>query len=159
MHLGIADSFKNKGLALTATNQEESECDEEDAAMLVRKSKEFFRNNIFANQRNKERRSANSKPDYECHKRGSADHFINDCPTWKNEKGKGKARETGRLPMKQNLNKIDFRKAMTAAWGESESEAETEIPEEDETTNLCLMASQDSKNEKSKRKRYTRQQE
>ena len=30
--------------------------------------------------------------------------------------------------MKENINKTDFRKAMIAAWGESESEAETEIP-------------------------------
>ena len=29
---------------------------------------------------------------------------------------------------------------MIAAWGESESDAETENPEEEETTNLCLMA-------------------
>ena len=59
---------------------------------------------------------------------------------WKNEKGKGKARDTGTLPSKGNLNKTNFRKAMIAAWGESESDAETENPEEEETTNLCLMA-------------------
>ena len=49
---------------------------------------------------------------------------------WKNKKGKGKARKTERLPTKGNLNKIDFRKAMIAAWGESESDTETENPEE-----------------------------
>ena len=54
--------------------------------------------------------------------------------------------------MKASLNKTHFRKAMIAAWGESESETETEIPKEEETTNLCLMASHDSKNEKSKGK-------
>ena len=54
--------------------------------------------------------------------------------------------------MKGNLNKTNFRKAMIAAWGEFESEAETEIPKEEETTNLCLMASLDSKNKKSKGK-------
>ena len=68
---------------------------------------------------------------------------------WKNEKGKGKARETERLPSKGNLNQTDFRKAMIAAWGESESD---ENPEEEETTNLCLMASHESKNKKSKGK-------
>ena len=62
------------------------------------------------------------------------------------------ARETGRLPIKGNLNKTDFRKAMIAAWGEFESEAKIEILEEEEIANLCLMASHDSKNEKSKGK-------
>ena len=42
---------------------------------------------------------------------------------------------------------------MIAIWGESEIEAETKIPEEEETTNLCLMASHDSKYEKSKGKK------
>ena len=41
---------------------------------------------------------------------------------------------------------------MIVVWGESESEAETEIPEEEETANLCLMASHDNKYEKSKGK-------
>ena len=54
--------------------------------------------------------------------------------------------------MKGNLNQTDFRKAMIAAWGESESEAEREIPVEEETTNLCLIALHDSKNEESKGK-------
>ena len=63
-----------------------------------------------------------------------------------------KARETGRLPMKGNLSKTDFRKAMIAAWGEFESEAKIEKPVEEDTTNLCLMASHDSKTVKSKGK-------
>ena len=41
---------------------------------------------------------------------------------------------------------------MIAAWGESESDAETKNPKEEETTNLCLMASHESKDEKSKGK-------
>ena len=41
---------------------------------------------------------------------------------------------------------------MIAAWGESESEAETENPEEEETTNLCFMATHESKEVKSKGK-------
>ena len=61
-----------------------------------------------------------------------------------------KAGKIGRLPMKGNLSKIDFRKAMIAAWGESESVVESENPVEEETTNLCLMASHDRKTVKSK---------
>ncbi|CAO2837831.1 unnamed protein product, partial [Amaranthus hypochondriacus] len=49
LHLGTADSSRNKGLALAAKEQEESETDEEEAAMLVRKFKKFFRNNRYNN--------------------------------------------------------------------------------------------------------------
>ena len=63
-----------------------------------------------------------------------------------------RTRERQRLPMKGNLNKTDFCKAMIVAWGESESEAETECPIEEETTNLYLMTSHDSKTVKSKGK-------
>ena len=110
LHLGTTDSSRKKGLALTAANQEESECDEEEATMLVRKFKKFFRNSKYTYQRNnKERRTANTKSNLECHKCGNTDHFIKDCPMWKNEKGKGKARDIIRLPSKGNLNKTDFR--------------------------------------------------
>ena len=80
LHLGTADSSRNKGMALTAADQEESECNEEEVAMLVRKFKKFFRNSRYTNQRNnKERRSANTKSNLECHKCGSTDHFIKEC--------------------------------------------------------------------------------
>ena len=95
LHLGTVDSSRNKGLALTAAEHEELECKEEEAAMLVRKLKKFFINSRYSNQRNnKERRT---KSNLECHKCGSTEHFIKDCPMWKNEKGKGKARDSGRL--------------------------------------------------------------
>ena len=150
--MGTADSSRNKGLALAANESDGSETDEEEAAMLVRKFRKFFRNSRYANQRNnKEKGTANMKTKYECHKCGSVDHFIKDCPQWKNEKGKGKAREAGRQPMKGNF-KTDFRKAMIAAWGNTESEAETEVLMVEETANLCLMASHQSTIEKSKEK-------
>ena len=69
---------------------------------------------------------------------------------WKNEKGKGKARDSRRPLNKENFNKTDFRKAMIVAQEETESDDETIVPEEDETTNLCLMATHESKEEKSK---------
>ena len=47
---------------------------------------------------------------------------------WKNEKGKRKAGDSGKSQCKGNFNKTDFRKAMISAWGESESDAETETP-------------------------------
>ena len=66
LHLGTTDSSRNKGLALAVNEQEESKCDEEQAAMLVRRFKKFFRNNRYANQRNnKDKRYVKSKSDYE----------------------------------------------------------------------------------------------
>ena len=89
LHLGIADSSRNKGFALAVADQDESECDEKEAAMLVRKFKKFFSNSRYTNQRNnKERRTINTKSNLECHKCGSTEHFIKDCPLWKNEKGR-----------------------------------------------------------------------
>ena len=78
LYLGTTDSSRNKGLALAAAEQEESECDEEKAAMLVRKFKKFFRSSRYSNQRNnKERRT---KSNLECHKCGCTEHFIKDGP-------------------------------------------------------------------------------
>ena len=78
LHLGTTDSSRNKGLALAENDHEESETHEEEAALLVRKFKKLFRNSRFANQKNnKERGSANSMTNYECHKCGSDNHFIN----------------------------------------------------------------------------------
>ena len=150
LHLGTADSSRNKGLALAAAEQDESECDEEEAALLVRKFKNLFRNNRYSNQRNnKERRT---KSNLQCHKCGSTEHFIKDCQMWKTEKGKWKARDSRRSLNKENFNKTDFRKAIITAWEETESDDETIVPEEEETANLYLMATHESKEEKSKGK-------
>ncbi|XP_057526353.1 uncharacterized protein LOC130805588 [Amaranthus tricolor] len=97
---------RNKGLALAENDHEESETHEEEAALLVRKFKKLFRNSRFANQKNnKERGSANSMTNYECHK---------------------------------------------CAWGDTKSEAETEVTVEEETENLCLMATHHNKVKESK---------
>jgi hypothetical protein len=78
-------------LALAVNDQEESECDEEEADMLVRKFKKFCRNSRYANQRNNiERGSANTKTNYECHKCGSMITLSRIALNGKNEKGKRK---------------------------------------------------------------------
>ncbi|XP_021757935.1 uncharacterized protein LOC110722970 [Chenopodium quinoa] len=107
LHLGTSNNEgnKGKGLALKASNPEDFEVDEEEAAMLV------IRFKIMFNRNNKTR--------------------------------KGKAKEQNKSN-KTPFNKTDIRKAMIAAWGDSESEDEEEQPEE-ETSNLCLMAKRDEK--------------
>ena len=94
-------------MALAANDHEELETAEEETAMLARKFKKLFRNSRYENQRhNKERGTANMKTNFECHKCGNTDHFIKDCPQWKNDKGKGKAREAGRQPRKENFKTL-----------------------------------------------------
>lgn len=95
LHLGTTESSRNNGLALAAYEQKETECDEEEASMLVRRFDKFFRNNRYANQRNnREKKPSNTKFDYGCHWCGSTNHFIKGCPTWKIEKGKENRKTT-----------------------------------------------------------------
>ncbi|XP_021754301.1 uncharacterized protein LOC110719605 [Chenopodium quinoa] len=145
LHLGTSNSEGNrgKGLALKAGDQEDSEVDEEEAAMLVRRFKRMFNRNNKS--RNFTKKPSTSKTDSGCHKYGSLEHFIRECPLLDTEKGKGKVKEQ----VKSNYNKTPFdktyiRKAMIAAWGDSESEDEEKQPEE-ETAHLCLMAKRDEK--------------
>ena len=59
LHLETTDNSRNKGSrnkGLAVNEQEESECDEEEAAMLVRRFKKFLRNSRYANQRMKQQR-------------------------------------------------------------------------------------------------------
>ncbi|XP_021719173.1 FK506-binding protein 5-like [Chenopodium quinoa] len=113
---------RGKGLAIKAGDQEDSEVDEEEVAMLVRRFKRMFNRNNKSRKFTK--KPSTSKADSGCHKCESLEHFIRECPLWDTEK--------------------DIRKAMIAAWGDSESEDEEKKPEE-ETTHLCLMAKRDEK--------------
>lgn len=75
-----------------------------------------------------------------CHKYGGLDHFNKEFPLWETEKGKGNSKEKGKE--QRSFSKTDMRKAMVAAWGESDSDEDQEQPEED-TTHLYLMAKDD----------------
>ncbi|XP_021734867.1 uncharacterized protein LOC110701543 [Chenopodium quinoa] len=143
LHLGVNNEpMRKKGLALKADEEEDSEVDEDEAALIVRRFKKMFKKGRTS--RNFGKKTSNPKPDYSCHKCGSPDHFIRDCPLWENDKGKGKAKEQGREKFsKANYQKSDMRKAMIAAWGDSESEEEDDDQLEEETANLCLMAKSD----------------
>ncbi|XP_021728393.1 uncharacterized protein LOC110695472 [Chenopodium quinoa] len=139
LHLGVnSEPMRNKGLTLKADEEEDSD----EAALIVRRFKKMFKKGRTS--RNFGKKTSNSKPDYSCHKCGSPDHFIRDCPVWENDKGKGKAKEQGREKFsKANFQKSDMRKAMIAAWGDSQSEEEDDDQPEEEIANLCLMAKSD----------------
>ena len=142
LHLGTSNSegLKARNLALKAEEPDESEVDEDEAALMVRRFRKMFNRNKKFTKGNFKKGSS-SKTDSGCHKCGSPDHFIRECPQWDTERGKGKAKEQGK-GTRAPFNKTDIRKAMIAAWGDSESDEELEQSEE-ETANLCLMANSD----------------
>ncbi|XP_021749508.1 uncharacterized protein LOC110715248 [Chenopodium quinoa] len=140
LHLGVnTEPMRNKGLARKADEEEDSEVDEDEASLIVRRFKKMFKKGRTLRNFAIGRKTSNTKPDYSCHKCGSPDHFIRDCPLWENDKGKGKAKEQGREKFsKANYQKSNMRKAMIAAWGDSESEEEDDDQPEEETANLYL---------------------
>lgn len=139
------ETVKSQGLALRANeeSEEKSDIDEEEAAMLVRRLKKFYRNNKFLDKKKGySKRNQEPKAKSSCHKCGSTNHFIKECPLWESEKGKGKEADQSRNS-KPNFSKTNFRKAMISTWGESSSEEEEQEHTDDEVANLCLMAKHD----------------
>ena len=139
LHLGAnTESSKNKSLALKAYESSESENDDIETAMLVRR----FRR-MLGKRGEKNRRGQPSSREIKCFGCGSKDHLIRDCPQPKeDEKSKYKGKEQNKY-YKPSFSKEDVRKAMMAAWGNSDSEDEGEGESVEETANLCLMAKAD----------------
>ncbi|XP_021727221.1 uncharacterized protein LOC110694357 [Chenopodium quinoa] len=136
------ETVKSQGLALNANEESKakSDIDEEEAAMLVRRLKKFYRNNKFSDKKKGySKRNQDSKVKSSCHKCGSTNHFIKECPLWEFEKGKGKEADQSRNS-KPNFSKSNFRKAMISTWGDSSSEEEKPEHTDDEVANLCLIA-------------------
>ncbi|XP_021767741.1 uncharacterized protein LOC110732131 [Chenopodium quinoa] len=130
---------RSKSLVLKAQDSEESEVDEEEMAMLVRKFKMMMNNKKF--DRNKKFTSSRNTTCFRC---GSKDHFIKDCPVQDGEKGKTKGKEQSKESKvyKPYFTKDNVKKAMLAAWGDTNSEEEEDQPLE-ETAHLCLMEKTD----------------
>ncbi|XP_021721340.1 uncharacterized protein LOC110688888 [Chenopodium quinoa] len=83
------ETVKSQGLALRANeeSEEKSDIDEEEAAMLVRRLKKFYRNNKFLDKKKGySKRNQESKAKSSCHKCGSINHFIKECPLWESKK-------------------------------------------------------------------------
>ncbi|XP_021744851.1 uncharacterized protein LOC110710816 [Chenopodium quinoa] len=141
LHLSSnTESSRNKSLALKAQDSEESEVDEEEMAMLVRKFKNMMKNRKF--DRNKKYTSSRNTTCFKC---GLKDHFIKDCPVQDGEKGKTKGKEQSKESRvyKPYFTKDNVKKAMLAAWEDTDSEEEEEDQPSEETAHLCLMAKTD----------------
>ena len=136
---------KKKSIAFKSSTQENESSDEEyideEFAMMARKFKKFFRkggrgfkrqdntNEFF--KRNSREEPSKKEPIicYECKKPG---HIKVDCPKLK----------------RYNKDKMKGKKAMVAAWGESESESSSDEESDTEVANLCFMAhEEDTPNE------------
>nr|ABH08430.1 putative integrase [Beta vulgaris] len=138
------ESSKSKSIALKADDEDDSDSEEEEAALMVRKFRKMYRNMKNGNFKGKTKKFSNKAA---CHKCGSTDHFIKKCPLWENDKTKERNKERFAERNKESkapFSKANVRKAMIAAWGDSEMEEEEEQPTE-ETANLCLMANTDEK--------------
>ncbi|XP_021747150.1 uncharacterized protein LOC110713000 [Chenopodium quinoa] len=140
LHLSSnTESSRSKSLAIKAQDSEESEVDEEEMAILVRKFTKMMNNKKF--DRNKKFTSSRNTTCFRC---GSKDHFIKDCPVQDGEKGKTKGKEQSKESKVYNpyFTKENVKKAMLAAWGDTDSKEEEDQPLE-ETAHLCLMAKTD----------------
>ena len=129
------DAPKGRSLALKADEDEDcSETEAEEAAMLVRQ----LRRMMYKGKDKVKPGKKSSK--IVCHKCGSPEHFIKECPMWEIEKGKDKGKERYKDQKKPYASKSDTRRAMIAALQDEDSTDEEDEPTEEETAHICLMA-------------------
>ena len=81
------ETKKDRGLALKIMEEDSSELDEEDMAMLTRKFKKFFKKTKARLRQKHPSRSKNTDRDQftGCFKCGKMDHIIKNCPQLKEE--------------------------------------------------------------------------
>ena len=109
------ESSKSKSIALKADDEDDSDSEEEEAALMVRKFRKMYRNMKNGNFKGKTKKFSNKAA---CHKCGSTDHFIKECPLWENDKTKERNKERFAERNKESkapFSKANVRKAMIAA--------------------------------------------
>ena len=128
---------KKKGIAFKSSIKEEETSDEDDDdeefAMMAKRFKRFFRKGgqRFNQRRDDFKKNSKEVPQkkeqiicYECKKPG---HIKAECPKLR----------------KFSKDKKKGKKAMIAAWGESESESSSDEERDSEVANLCFMANKE----------------
>jgi len=119
--------------------EDSSDLNEEDMAMLARKFKKFFKKTKTGTRQKQPGRSKNTDRDQftGCFKCSKMDHIIKNCPQLKEEQ---KSESPKRLFRKKGGNSPGkkFTRAMLAAWGDSTDEEEGS--EEEEEGAVALMA-------------------
>ena len=121
--------------------EDSSDLDEEEMAMITRKFKKLFKKTKENTKRKNFGKVKNSEREQfsDCFKCGKFDHLVKNCPLLKEEEAE-QSRKQGR---KQggNSSARRFSRAMLAAWGDSTDEDEES---EEEEAAVALMAQSDS---------------
>ena len=135
------EAKKDRGLALKALEDDDSDLEEEEMAMMTRKFKKFFKK-VKENNKRKDFSKGRNTPGEQfsgCFKCGKSDHIVKNCPLLREEQEHEHPRKQGR---KQGVNSSGkrFSKAMLAAWGDSSEDEETETEE----GAVALMAQSDT---------------
>jgi hypothetical protein len=145
---------RDRGLALKALEEEDSDLDEEVMAMFTRKFKKLFKKakenakrKNFSKARNSEREQFTG-----CFRCGKHDHIVKNCPLLKEEQEQEQFQKQGRKqgavssanrsanrPTNSSANRLS--KAMIAAWGDSTEEDDAS---EEEEVAVALMARSES---------------
>jgi len=112
------ENKKDRGIALKIIEEDSSELDEEDMAMITRKSKKFFKKTKEGARRKHPSKFKNSDREQliGCFKCGKMDHIVKNCPQQKED-------QEAEPPKKQfrkqggNSSGKRFTRAMLATWG------------------------------------------
>ena len=128
--------------------EDSSDLDEDDMAMLTRKVKKFVKKTKVGLRQKHSGKAKNTDRDQftGCFKCGKMDHIIKNCPQLKEDQA---AESPKRLFRKKggNSSRKQFARAMLAAWGDSSDEdegSEEEEEEEEEEEAVALMARSES---------------
>ena len=132
------EAKKDRGLVLKVMDEDSSDLDDEEMAMITRKFKRFFKKSKeISKKRNFNKAKNNDREQFTgCFKCGKLDHIVKNCPLLKEEQEQEQARKQGRRLFGSSSAKR-FSKAMLAAWGDTSDEDEVS---EGEEAAVALMA-------------------
>jgi len=139
------ETKKDRGLDLKIMEEDSSDLDEDDMAMLARKFKKFFKKTKAGTRQKQPGRFKNTDRDQftGCFKCGKMDHIIKNCPQLKEER---ESESPKKLLRKKGGNSTGkrFTRAMLSAWGDSTDEEEGSEEEEEGAAALMARSETDS---------------
>jgi len=132
------ETKRDQALALKALEEDGSDLDEEEMAMITRKFKKFFKKaKENSKKKNFSKPRSNEREQFTgCFKCGKHDHIVKNCPLLKEEQETEQFRKQGRKQF-GNSSARRFSKAMLAAWGDTTEDDEAS---EEEEAVVALMA-------------------
>ena len=119
------ETKRDQGLALKVLEEDDSNFDEEEMAMITWRSKKFFKKvkENFKKKNISKPRGNDQEQFIGCFKCGKRDHIVKKCPLLKEEQVTEQFRNHGRKQF-QNSSARRFSKAMLATWGDTTEEDE-----------------------------------